>query len=128
MYPYFAVFAAWFGAATDEKRASSLLQLAQGTKVLSDLVSLEDRAFLFFVFASFLANETAGKGWYVDEDTAGCAVKRMRRWIEREDQNKAAQKIGRDKVSKHLADIEELLVDLNTHNADDGNADSDDDL
>ena len=53
MYPSFAAFAAFYGQAPDALRYNALHKLLDGCE-LWDLVSLKDRAFLFYVYVNTL--------------------------------------------------------------------------
>jgi len=67
MYPSFVGFAAFYGQATDGQRYNALHKLLNGAE-LWDLVTLNDRAFLFYVHVNMCANmESESKGfgaWY----------------------------------------------------------------
>jgi hypothetical protein len=128
VYPCFATFAAWYGRKSDAERTNGLLQLACNSTALSQLINLDDRAFLFFVYGTYLCNLNQNAGWYCQKE-AETAIKNIRRWMEKEDENAAAQKKASLAVAKHLKNMEDTLKNCAVEVGDsDGSTSSDEDL
>ena len=55
IYPAFAAFAAYYGEPREEQRWCALKKLQDGES-LKNLVDINDRAFLFFLYVTFCAD------------------------------------------------------------------------
>ena len=83
LYPHFAGFAAYYGAGQEGKSWSTVYKLCEG-KLLQDLVPLNGRVFLFFVFVNLRSKQELQGGWYFCE-RATTMMKNIRKWMTKED-------------------------------------------
>ena len=133
MYPAFAGFAAFYGQPTDATRYNALHKLVSGT-ALADLVSLNDRAFLFFTFLNLCANVSHESGtgcgaWYFSPKVSA-TLKIIRKWMSIEDKDEDSQEKATNAVQQHFEPISDLLpsyMDGETVADDDVASDSDSD-
>jgi hypothetical protein len=131
LYPYFVTFAAYYGQLDDGKRLPALLALAKGTQTIQEQVSLNDRAFLLFVYATFCCNYPRPDLWYFSE-RASSIVKKIKVWMKEEEENKAFLKECNAAVVQHIqvikGDLENsILVDVAGEGGSEGSG-SDSDL
>jgi len=111
LYPYFATFTAFWGPHLDSRRYPALLGLANKTCTLQEIVSLDDRAFLFLVFATYTLNLPTPTSWYFGEN-ATSQIKRIRKWMAAEDEDEKGQKRGNTAIAKHLEKVREILEEF----------------
>jgi hypothetical protein len=130
IYPHFATFTAFWGPQVDSRRYPALLGLANGTTTLQEIATLDDRTFLFFVFATYCLNLPTPASWYFGEH-ATTQMKRIRRWMLEEDEDEKAQKRGNKKNAKHLDAAREAWEEIVEHgggsDGDEGDEDEDSD-
>jgi len=128
MYPSFAAFAAFYGQATDALRYNALHKLLDGCE-LWDLVSLNDRAFLFYVYVNMCANmESESKGfgaWYFNPN-ATMQLKVIRKWMITEEKSDLIQGEAVKAVKEHLEPIKDLLPPLTNEDNVDAGLDTED--
>jgi hypothetical protein len=109
IYPYFATFAAFFGETAENKRLPAILRLARGTDTLREQVSLNDRAFLLFVYATFCCNLPQPKLWYFSAK-ASTTIKKIMKWMKHEDFHNVGR-CAELTLKNHLGKIEAELAD-----------------
>jgi len=99
LYPHFTGFAAYYGAGgQDSKSWATLFQLCEG-KLLQDLVTLNDRVFLFFVYVNLCSKQELADGWYFCE-RATTMMKNIRKWMSKEDKLKTDNDKAKTKNSE----------------------------
>ena len=130
-YPSFAAFAAFFGAGTEPQSYANVKKLLDGTE-LQEIVTLNDRVFLFFVFVVLCSHMEQPDGWYFC-DQATSDMKTIRKWMVKEDGNKKQQTEAAEKVKKHLTDLQDgveklVAVERATVNISDDDGDDSDGL
>ena len=122
IYPYFVTFTAFWGPQLDSRRYPALLGLANQTTTIQEVATLDDRAFLFFVFVSYCLNLPTPTSWYFG-DHATTQIKRIRRWMAAEDEDEKAQKRGNKRIAKHLNAGREVWEEIVEHGNGSGNED-----
>ena len=131
IYPAFAVFAAYYGEPKEEQRWCMLRKLRDGES-LKDLVDINDRAFLFFLYVTFCAHLKAQehRGWYFCAD-ATTVVRHIVAWMEEEDENDDAHSGLDKKIKTFLEPLDDALdsavtaVYMEGDNAKTGDSDED---
>ena len=109
IYPAFAAFAAYYGEPREEQRWCALKKMADGES-LKNLVDVNDRAFLFFLYVSFCAHlkHQEQRGWYFCPE-ATVMVRHVQAWMEEEDKDEDAHIGLPKKLSTVLEPLEEAL-------------------
>jgi hypothetical protein len=110
LYPHFAGFAAYYGAGQETKAWSTVFQLTEGP-LLQDLVPLNDRAFLFFVFINLCSKQELQDGWYFCE-RATTMMRNIRKWMNVEDKMKTENAKAKTKTCEHFVDLSDTLEDM----------------
>jgi hypothetical protein len=110
LYPHFAGFAAYYGAGQESKSWATVFKLCEG-KHLKDLVPLNDRVFLFFVFVNLCGKQELQDGWYFCE-RASTMMKNIRRWMTKEDKMEAENEKAKQKTIKHFLDLADTLEEM----------------
>jgi hypothetical protein len=131
LYPYFATFAAYYGQLDDGKRLPALLAIAKGTQTVQEQVSLNDRAFLLFAYATFCCNYPKPDLWYFCEK-ASSIIKKIKVWMKEEEMNTAFLAQCNAAVVEHIAMIREelenaIMVDVDSEGGNEASG-SDSDL
>jgi len=103
LYPHFAGFAAYYGAGQESTSWATLFQLCEG-RFLQDLVPLNDRVFLFFVYISLCSNQELAGGCYFYE-RATTLMKNIRKWMSKEGKMKAENEKAKTKTAKDFAEL-----------------------
>jgi hypothetical protein len=130
MYPAFAAFAAYYGEPREEQRWCSLKKLRDG-EPLKNLVDINDRAFLFFLYVTFCAHlkSQEQRGWYFSAD-ATTVIRHIVTWMEEEDEDDDAHSGLDEKIADFLGPLNDALDSAVTAVYMEGDADktcSDDD-
>jgi hypothetical protein len=109
IYPYFAVFATFYGTCDETKRYTNLSALANGDETFVSLVSLQNRAFLFYVYAQFCLNHpgSLARGWYNGKKTVK-ELETIKRWMEVDDSD-TYQITADEAIVEHLEIIKDEL-------------------
>jgi len=126
LYPHFAGFAAYCGAGQESKSWATVFKLYEG-KLLQELVPLNDRMFLFFVFANLCSKQELNDGWCFCE-RATTMMKNTRKWMTKEDRIVAENDKAKQKTIKHFLDLADNLEDIvasEPADGSDGEAESD---
>jgi len=110
LYPSFAGFAAYYGAGQESRSWATLFQLCEG-KLLQDLVPLNDRVFLFFVYVNICGKQDLPDGWYFCE-RATTMMKNIRKWMSKEDKMKTENDKAKQATIKHFLDLADNLEDM----------------
>ena len=110
LYPHFAGFAAYYGAGQEGKAWSTVYKLCEG-KLLQDLVPLNDRVFLFFVYVNLCSKQDLSDGWYFCERATNM-MKNIRKWMSKEDKMKTENEKAKQTTIKHFLDLADNLEDI----------------
>jgi hypothetical protein len=110
LYPHFAGFAAYYGAGQESKSWATVFKLCEG-KLLQDLVPLNDRVFLFFVFVNLCSKQELNDGWYFCERATNM-MKNIRKWMSKEDKMKFENDKAKAATIKHFLDLADNLEDI----------------
>jgi hypothetical protein len=131
IYPSFVVFASYYGEIDERERLHKLQRLAKEQATIQTQLTLTDRAFLLFVYATFCTNFPTPKLWYFTE-RASATIKKIRTWMQKEDENAAGVEESNKAVAAHIGKISHELEMVIAQDSDDGgdqdNVGSDSDL
>jgi hypothetical protein len=132
IYPPFATFAAFYGAANETKGWVQVAKLKDGNPLLK-IMCIYDVAFLFLVYIAFcghIDDMTKERGWYFC-DEATTMVKHIASWMADEDKDESSQEEAQKAIQTFLDPLSDVLdaivdVDDNDDGDSDGGSSSDD--
>jgi hypothetical protein len=112
IYPYFAVFATFYGTWIDTERYSNLSALANGEETFQSLITLHDRVFLFYIFATFSLHEHGSlpRGWYKTKKAAR-DIDNITHWMKIDDKEKH-QADANKSIIEHMKGLKGDLEDF----------------